>query len=416
MVRIVPFPLKFHTPRFFLALGVTAFYGWLYFSQWWLLKVQNGIGGGRNYSDLASVLNAARCYERIGDSVYSSVETCGFQYGIFLLQFIQFFNLDSVNLQLLGGLLILSAFLILLGTAIFSVNTNRQALIAFFLVASPGPWLLFERGNFDLLIIILIAVGTIFINSRFSLLAIFFITLTALMKFYTLPLLLLYIIIEKRSYLRFVAAVTIGLVTPLILLDISRAPSFPNPTFVAFGLPSPGLWVNFFAWRFDIPIELNSPLLYLSGFMIFFAGVYLMYFSPVRKKFSFDSVLSSVVSTLGQNTFLVFSGLYLSCFLAGMNYDYRLFFLIISLLLLNVVFPDARQSRWFLTVQISALWATIFFFGVTGPIHVFLAMFGNFCQLILAIYLLGAMYEVLRPSTSFESITRIRNKVLRRAS
>jgi hypothetical protein len=416
MVRIVPFPLKFHTPRFFLALGVTAFYGWLYFSQWWLLKVQNGIGGGRNYSDLASVLNAARCYERIGDSVYSSVETCGFQYGIFLLQFIQFFNLDSVNLQLLGGLLILSAFLILLGTAIFSVNTNRQALIAFFLVASPGPWLLFERGNFDLLIIILIAVGTIFINSRFSLLAIFFITLTALMKFYTLPLLLLYIIIEKRSYLRFVAAVTIGLVTPLILLDISRAPSFPNPTFVAFGLPSPGLWVNFFAWRFDIPIELNSPLLYVSGFMIFFAGVYLMYFSPVRKKFSFDSVLSSVVSTLGQNTFLVFSGLYLSCFLAGMNYDYRLFFLIISLLLLNVVFPDARQSRWFLTVQISALWATIFFFGVTGPIHVFLAMFGNFCQLILAIYLLGAMYEVLRPSTSFESITRIRNKVLRRAS
>jgi len=388
---------------------------WLYFSQWSLLKVQNNLGGGPIYRDLESVLIAARCYERIGDSVYSTVETCGYQYGIFLLQFIQFFNLDSINLVLLGGFFVLLVFLILLGVAVFSVRTTRQAVVAFLLVASPGPWLLFERGNIDILIIPLISLAAVFINSRLSIVAIILIAVTALMKFYTLPLLLVYILIEKRVFLRIVAAISIFVVTPIILYDISRVSvEFPNPTFVAFGLPSPGLWLNFFAWRFDVPIELQGPQLYFLGYLIFFSCVYLMYFSPLRKKFSFEPLLPSAGHTLGKNLFLLFSSVYLFCFLAGMNYDHRLTSLIISLLLLNVVFPKNRPSRWFLSVQIGALWATIFFFGVTGPIHVFLAIFGNICQLILVVYLLGAMYRTLESSSSIKWVVKLFRRISRK--
>jgi len=388
---------------------------WLYFSQWWLLKVQNNLGGGPIYRDLESVLIAARCYERIGDSVYSTVETCGYQYGIFLLQFIQFFNLDSINLVLLGGFFVLLVFLILLGVAVFSVRTTRQAVVAFLLVASPGPWLLFERGNIDILIIPLISLAAVFINSRLSIVAIILIAVTALMKFYTLPLLLVYILIEKRVFLRIVAAISIFVVTPIILYDISRVSvEFPNPTFVAFGLPSPGLWLNFFAWRFDVPIELQGPQLYFLGYLIFFSCVYLMYFSPLRKKFLFEPLLPSAGHTLGKNLFLLFSSVYLFCFLAGMNYDHRLTSLIISLLLLNVVFPKNRPSRWFLSVQIGALWATIFFFGVTGPIHVFLAIFGNICQLILVVYLLGAMYRTLESSSSIKWVVKLFRRISRK--
>jgi hypothetical protein len=236
------------------------------------------------------------------------------------------------------------------------------------------------------------------------------------MKFYTLPLLLVYILIEKRVFLRIVSAISIFVVTPIILYDISRVSvEFPNPTFVAFGLPSPGLWLNFFAWRFDVPIELQGPQLYFLGYLIFFSCVYLMYFSPLRKKFSFEPLLPSAGHILGKNLFLLFSSVYLFCFLAGMNYDHRLTPLIISLLLLNVVFPKNRSSRWFLGVQIGALWATIFFFGVTGPIHVFLAIFGNICQLILAVYLLGAMYRTLESSSSLKWVVPLFRKVSRRA-
>jgi hypothetical protein len=105
--------------------------------------------------------------------------------------------------------------------------------------------------------------------------ALLFIAVTALMKFYTLPLLLVYILIEKRVFLRIVAAISIFVVTPLILLDISRVSvGFPNPTFVAFGVPSPGLWLNFFAWRFGVPIELQGPPLYLLGYLIYIIAFY----------------------------------------------------------------------------------------------------------------------------------------------
>lgn len=416
MVKHGPILAKWSMQRIILVSGITTFYMWLYLSQWWLLKVQNDLGGGRGYRDLESVLIASRCYERIGDSVYSTVETCGYQYGIFLLQFIQFFNLDSINLVLLGGLFVLLVFLILLGVAVFTAGTTRQAVVAFLLVVSPGPWLLFERGNIDLLIIPLILLAAVFINSRLSILGLLLIALTALMKFYTLPLLLIYILIEKRVFLRIVALSSICVVTPIILLDISRVSiGFPNQLFVAFGLPSPGLWLNFFAWRFGVPIELQAPQLYFLGYLIFFACVYLMYFSPLRKTFSFEPLLPSAGPSLSKNIFLLFSSLYLFCFLAGMNYDHRLTPLIISLLMLNIVFPKYRPSRWFLCVQIAALWSTIFFFGVTGPIHVFLAILGNICQLILAVYLLGALYHTLELSSSFKWVLQLFRKLPRKA-
>lgn len=417
MVSHGPVHAKWFTQRVVLFLGITTFYMWHYFSQWWLLKVQNHIGGGRDYRDMESVLIAARCYERIGLSVYSTVETCGYVYGIFLLQFIQFFNLDSVNLVLLGGFFVLLVFLILLGVAVFSAKTTRQAVVAFLLVTSPGPWLLFERGNFDLLIIPMILLAAVFINSRLSILAILLIAFTALMKFYTLPLLVVYILIEKKVFFKIVAIISICVVTPIILLDISRAPvGFLTQGFVTFGSPFPGLWLNFFARRFGVQIELQELQLYLLGYLVFFACVYLMYFSPLRKRFSFEPLLPSTGSTQSKNIFLLFSSLYLFCFLAGMNYDHRLTPLIIALLLLNVVFPQNRPSRWFLSIQIAALWATIFFFGVTGPIHVFLAILGNICQLILAVYLLGAIYQTLESSSSLNRVLPLLRKFFRKAS
>jgi predicted permease len=81
-----------------------------------------------------------------------------------------------------------------------------------------------------------------------------------------------------------------------------------------------------------------------------------------------------------------------------MNFDYRLIFLIFALLFLNASYAELRESRWFVGIQIASLWATYFFFGAVGPIPVLLAILGNFCQLILALYLMGAMYRTLEVS------------------
>jgi hypothetical protein len=383
--------------RVVLAISLSLFFAWIYLSKWLPLAIQK-IGGGRNYADLVSVLQAAQCYKVEGDEVYSSLTTCAYQYGLFLLEFINFFNLDALDFKLLGFILFAVVVLILISLAVATADTKIQSILIFILVISPGPWLLFERGNFDLLIIVFLALGVSAINTRFSVFTILFFALTALMKFYTLPLLLLYVLIERNRLLKKIAFSSLLVLSPIVIHNITSAESHPNPMFAAFGLPAPGLWLNFFAWRFDLPVELGMASLYFVGLFVVLFGLYLFYFSPIKERFLAHQIGAFSLTGFQSHAFLVSAGTYVSCFLAGMNFDYRLIFLIFALLLLNASYSELRGSRWFVGVQIAALWATYFFFGAVGPIPVLLAILGNFCQLILALYLMGAIYRTLEAS------------------
>ena len=383
--------------RVLLAISLSLFFAWIYLSEWLPLTIQK-IGGGRNYADLVSVLQAAKCYKVEGDEVYSSLTTCVYQYGLFLLEFINFFNLDALDFKLLGFILFAVVVLILISLAVATADTKIQSILIFVLVISPGPWLLFERGNFDLLIIVFLALGVSAINTRFSIFTILFFALTALMKFYTLPLLLLYVLIERNRLLKKIAFSSLLVLSPIVIHNITSAESHPNPMFAAFGLPAPGLWLNFFAWRFDLPVELGMASLYFVGLFVVLFGLYLLYFSPIKERFLAHQIGAFYLTGFKSHAFLVSAGTYVSCFLAGMNFDYRLIFLIFALLLLNASYSELRGSRWFVGVQIAALWATYFFFGAVGPIPVLLAILGNFCQLILALYLMGAIYRTLEAS------------------
>jgi hypothetical protein len=218
------------------------------------------------------------------------------------------------------------------------------------------------------------------------------------MKFYTLPLLLLYVLIERNRLLQKIALTSFLVLSPIVIHNIISAESHPNPMFAAFGLPAPGLWLNFFAWRFDLPIELGIASLYLVGLFVVLFGLYLFYFSPIKERFLAHQIGAFSLTGFRSHAFLVSAGAYVSCFLAGMNFDYRLIFLIFALLFLNASYAELRESRWFVGIQIASLWATYFFFGAVGPIPVLLAILGNFCQLILALYLMGAMYRTLEVS------------------
>jgi hypothetical protein len=236
------------------------------------------------------------------------------------------------------------------------------------------------------------------------------------MKFYTLPLLLLYLLVERRKWLKLLALAALLILTPIILDDILSAPGFGNPLFVAFGLLAPGLWVNFFAWRFGLPIELGPVVLYVIGGVVFISLFFVIYFSSLSKKLHASQLGHFVGGNWQRNGFLFSASAYIACFLAGMNYDYRLVFLIFAILLLNASYPELRGSRWFVSTQISALWATYFFFGATGPIPVLLAILGNFCQLVLALYLIGAVFRTLQVSYGlFELQASVKQWVLRKA-
>ena len=64
----------------------------LYLSGWKPLEIQ-GNGGGHNYPDLSSVLNAASCFREIGSGVYAGTGDCSYQYGLLLLRIINIFHI-----------------------------------------------------------------------------------------------------------------------------------------------------------------------------------------------------------------------------------------------------------------------------------------------------------------------------------
>jgi hypothetical protein len=181
-----------------IATLAIAFTG-LYLSSWKPLKIQ-GIGGGHDYADLASVLNAASCFREIGADVYTGTDQCGYQYGLFLLKLINLLHLNSLTPFFLGGLLFILVACLLLVTGALSSATRKHAAIACLILLSPGPWLLFERGNFDLLIILFLTVTVLTLNTRLSFIGAALLLATVLMKFYTFPLVLLYLLLEKNKW------------------------------------------------------------------------------------------------------------------------------------------------------------------------------------------------------------------------
>lgn len=368
-----------------IAVVVSAFAA-LYLSGWKPLKMQ-GIGGGHDYSDLTSVLNAAKCFNVIGSDVYTVTDSCGYQYGLFLLKMINVLQLNSLTPLVLGGLLFTLVSFLLLLIGVRSSVSRKHVVLTCLILLSPGPWLLFERGNFDLLIILFLAVTVLTLNTKFSFIGALLLLATALMKFYTFPLLFLYLILEKNKWHKALIAFASLAIIPLMVSNIVSAPGYPNPMYVAFGLPIPGLWVNFFAWRFNFDLVLGMLPQYIIGVFAFISV--LLYFQKSSKASGFRSMFTNLnfSSNLEKNVFLFSSSTYVACFLAGSNFDYRLIFLAISLVLLNKALVNSMQSRFLISLEIAALWLTYFYFGAIGAIPVLLSITGNAAQLILAVVL-----------------------------
>jgi hypothetical protein len=378
----------------------------LFISGWWPLKKQ-GIGGGHNYSDLKSVQHAATCFKVIGRAVFHSTNNCSYQYGEFLLRFLNWTRLANTSGLLLGGIFFVLAASLIVILGALNTKSFTSGLTALALILSTGPWLLFERGNFDLLIFLILFLAICATNSRTSPLALVLVAMTTLMKFYTWPLLLIHFVIEKKRSARTFAFILSIVTIPLMLRDIASATGHPNPLFAAFGLPAPGLWINFFAWRFKIPLILSVPSTYLVGGVLIFLASYLAYFSRLRERILFTPIKSRISNSWQRSIFVFSTTVYLSCYLAGMNYDYRLIYLIVSLVIVNATNVEAAKSKLFIGIEIAALWLTYFFFGCTGAIPVLLALVGNICQLYLAVFLGRMLYlEILgsKSKLKFQSL------------
>ena len=293
------------------------------------------LGGLRivEYVDLAAIIQSGQlCSGKIEFWQFINLfqplsETCGgFLYGRPLLAFLAISSIPLVWTTPVAVVIGLTSAILLALLFAGSGQLNKSkfsfAILASF---SPGVFLLYERSNFDLLMLIGIVAATYLWKKGGFYAGLIVIGITAIMKYYTVPLLLLAPLLFARSQKQIVLGLGLSaLISVYAFWDYSRLPGLPGSGYHQFGS---AVLPHYFSH-----IGLDVPRVFLIGFgFLLPVLVGLWIFRSTTKKgnslifgkgIQFTNINDSI-------PFITVSIVFVACFFAGLNYDYRLVFLVI---------------------------------------------------------------------------------------
>ncbi len=395
------FLASFTLATFFLIQVATSWYG--------LRSTE--IRGSSNYIDQKSILNSAECFKTLGINVYkldtAPSECGGFQYSVELLRFLNVTRLSSIDSSVLGNVLMwltiatmCSLFFIIRR---YGKLDNAIALIS---LSSPGIWLLLERGNYDEAVFILIVIASVLLTSKFQEVGIILILATVLIKFYTLPLYILSLFILRRKLSRNFFLVTSVPLTVYVLFLIREVAAFPSTWFISFGLKSLGLYAELvvnekISEQFRIPPILST----LIG--IFLLSLFLQYFRQIAMKPAFVEKIENT-NRMAKAVYTSLLIVFLSCYFAGMNFDYRLILVASMIAISPAILTNNRFRSMMLFSGIISLWLSTYSFGLDGISELALQFLGDLTLYAFVATQLLLIYFVSKPyiAAKFKLIAR----------
>jgi hypothetical protein len=331
------------------AYGMTAFafFATNQFLGWPLIAL-SGIRALPFFGDLDSVLHSSDCAKSIGVGVYDSVAhpSCFYLYGYNLIKLFHLLQIDQSDTYLVGWVFILLLSLFI-GTILGSLNDlgKRGKIFALSVLFSPPVMLLLERGNIDVLIFILLGIVSFLISRNKPLMAWVFLFLSAIFKFYTIPLFLLLSLFLKSKGTRFfyfAGFLLSSLIALSNILNINGA--FPRNPWAAFGNPLLGLYLR----KIGFPM---TPIFQdLVGLILVLLGLTLIAKSSMLRSrisiWNFEIQGLNSFATLAQ----IFRMTFLICYFASANYDYRLLFMIVPALYYLVASRIDAGSKFSLAI------------------------------------------------------------------
>lgn len=386
--------------------SVILVYTILIVSDWYPFKLMS-LRAILPFVDLYTVLTAAKCFQDIGFQVYiNNAETplCFFVYGHTLLDLVNILHLSPQIILLLGysNILLVLGILLWLSSGIVT-KSNRMGWFVSSIICSPPIWLLLERGNVDSLIFILLILAAFFLKEKRELFGLLFINVTILFKFYTLPLLLLAPIFLRKSKSVLIAIVSMIVIAPYIYQDIIIR-DIQEPGSLAFGTPMVTFWINSVLKRItDTSTLVNINEGHAIGILLLILIVCIVY----KLKYKNITKTTDPVDEFYSYLFILSSVSFLSCFLSGMNYDYRLILMVVSCIaLLN--FREARRSDLvFMAFMQLGSWLTCFSFGLPAQYFLMLQWVGGLSQFVIAGYFVCELRLLLPNKVSLLEILGI---------
>jgi len=306
------------TYLFFVAMQLTTWLPLRYWAAW----------GGGNFLDTWQVLKYADCYKLIHNDVYLSQGSCpGYLYGRPLLQFLNFFGIEQSDSKVVGFILMFMVSLIF-GWLYKSTDDKSIRYLLALIVVSPPVLLLVERGNVDILIAFLVILACHLFLRDMKYYAYLLIGLTIIFKFYTAPVLVIFLLLDKKHRTRAFGTLLLIFSTYSAARDIRMTQTpYPNGAPAQFGA---SVWGKYLDLTDKMWFTSTIPLAIDFGFFLgaIIAVVLIMKFTNqdlLERKFT--PVPSS------QIVFLAISSIHVACFFLGTSFDYRLIYLIIATLL-----------------------------------------------------------------------------------
>jgi len=324
---------------FALSLSLVIFYLYQDFRNWPLMtfiKAQGPI----TYVDSHTVLFYSRCFSQIGSGVFASDSICpNWGYGSGVLRILSLFETSEKHTALFGHFF---TFIIVI-TAVYLIWLTRGSKFVqttlFIGLISPPVWLLMERANFDAIIYLMIFSAALLIGKGNEVIPIVLILISATFKFYTLPLLLLCILLCKKIFNKVLGILALVLGTIFTVIDLNLM----NVKYIQAGNNHFGMKIigNYLG---KVGFELDILSAYLLGAIILSVCVMLMYY--LLSKYEPIVLNNNLIPTKLQSIYLFMSSAHLICFIVGLSVDYRLIFFIVSAPLLIGMFTS--RIRYFL--------------------------------------------------------------------
>ena len=335
------------------AISIFSFFVLMQLTTWLPLRYWRVWGGG-NFIDSQQILQWSECYELQGNSVFESHGECsGYIYGSTLLRILSFLNFSTTASQVVGYFLMMILALAI-SYKMNSFDNYRADPFIILIVLSPPILLLAERANFDILILALVMLAALLFGRNYHFCALLPLALATLLKFYTLPLFLIFFLLNNSKRRKLTTFLITALVTSRVFFDLELIKSS---------------WPTGFSWKFGVSIwtryltqlNISDPgelMNNLSGLLIFFVIFALTI--VVLKKMKVSTSPEQRGSKHDRVFFYMLFGAHLTCFSLGMSFDYRLvFFAISSIVYLKVFSAKGELLRKIVLVMvIPSLWLT----------------------------------------------------------
>lgn len=321
-----------------------AFYSYQDITKWSIIKLI-GAQGPTLYVDTNTVIYYANCFSKIGYEVFAEGTNCSnWSYGITILKVVNFLSLTSYNTAFIGHFFTYS----ILATFIYLLYLLRHfayaQIVMFFGFISPSVWLLMERANFDTLIYLMVFLSSVLFLRNFEVLSVFCLFLSATFKFYTLPLLIIPVILSKRIYIKLLGIGALFLVTIIVLADFKLM----NGKIIQAGNNHFGMKIiSNYLGKIDIKLNIFSA---------YFLGTFLFICCIVSVIYILNKLEPSLLERLPfiepvKIIYIFMSSTFLLCFVSGLSVDYRLIFYLVSAPFLVTLLKSRLRffvSGWFL--------------------------------------------------------------------